>query len=158
MIETGKWQGEVSFPALLRAARRAYGAAIAAEFSRIGCDDIPRNGAFVLGATARTGAPLSEIIRSLGVSKQVAGQLIDTLVARGYLDRSVDPQDRRRLTITLTERGSAAAAASKSAIETVDAALIRRMGAESVAHARATLAALVEIHREAEQQDSGGPA
>ena len=31
----------------------------------------------------------------------------DTLVARGYTDRRVDGQDRRRLVGTLTERGKA---------------------------------------------------
>ena len=30
--------------------------------------------------------------------------LIDTLVIRGYLERGTDPEDRRRLTLELTER------------------------------------------------------
>jgi len=117
---------------------------------------MPRNGAFVVGAIARTGAPLSEIIKSLGVSKQVAGQLVDTLVARGYLERAVDPDDRRRLTITLTERGGGAATTIRSAVEAVDAALLRRMGVESVSQTRATLAALAQIHRDSGQPDPGG--
>ena len=54
---------------------------------------------------AQTQAPLAEVIRQLGVSKQAAGQLVDSLVVRGYLDRTVDPDDRRRLIVTLTERG-----------------------------------------------------
>jgi DNA-binding MarR family transcriptional regulator len=99
----------------------------------------------VIGATGRTGAPLGQIIKGLGVSKQAAGQLVDTLVIRGYLDRSVDPDDRRRLRITLTERGLAAAAAVvRSAVDHVDADLVDRVGPEYVAHARATLAALTE--------------
>ena len=52
-------------------------------------------------------------MRELGVSKQAAGQLVDTLVLRGYLERSVDPEDRRRLTLTLTERGMAAHLATR---------------------------------------------
>ena len=35
--------------------------------------------------------PLSEIIDHLGVSKQAAGQLVDTLALRGYLDRPPIP-------------------------------------------------------------------
>ena len=58
------------------------------------------------------------------------GQLVDTLVARRYLNRSVDPDDRRRLTITLTERGLAAATVIRSAVDEVDAGLIGRVGAE----------------------------
>jgi DNA-binding MarR family transcriptional regulator len=136
---------EPSLPALLRAARRTYGSAVRAALAAAGCDDLPRNGSYVIAAIARTGAPLGQIIDWLGVSKQAAGQLVDTLVTRGYLDRSVDPEDRRRLTITLTERGHAAAAIVRSAVERVDAELVARVGSEHVVHARATLAALIEV-------------
>jgi DNA-binding MarR family transcriptional regulator len=100
---------------------------------------------FVIGAIVRTGAPLGEIITWLGVSKQAAGQLVDTLVTRGYLERAVDPDDRRRLTIALTERGQAAAAVVRGAVDGVDAELQRRVGAEQLAVARATLGALIEL-------------
>jgi DNA-binding MarR family transcriptional regulator len=149
------WFDEVPFPALLRAARRAYGAAIRAALADAGCDDMPRNGSYVIGAIARTGASLSQIIKGLGVSKQAAGQLVDTLVTRGYLDRSPDPDDRRRLTVTLTERGHAAATVIRSVIERVDADLAGRVGTEHVAHTRATLAALIEGNYGAEEHDHG---
>ncbi|HEY7362013.1 MAG TPA: MarR family transcriptional regulator [Streptosporangiaceae bacterium] len=149
------WFDEVPFPALLRAARTAYGAAIRAALADAGCDDMPRNGSYVIGAIARTGASLSQIITGLGVSKQAAGQLVDTLVTRGYLDRSPDPEDRRRLTVTLTERGHAAAAVIRSVIERVDADLAGRVGAEHLAHTRATLAALIEGNYGAEGHERG---
>jgi DNA-binding MarR family transcriptional regulator len=109
----------------------------------------------VIGSIARTGSPLSQIIKELGVSKQAAGQLVDTLVMRGYLDRSVDPEDRRRLTISLTERGHAAAAVIRSAIDRVDAALVDRVGQEYVRHARVTLAALIPDNDGAAERDHG---
>jgi DNA-binding MarR family transcriptional regulator len=133
-----------SLPALLRVARRTYGSAIARALAELEFDDLPRNGAFVVGGIARSGAPLSEIIEHLGVSKQAAGQLVDTLVARGYLDRAVDDRDRRRLTVTLTERGRNAAAAIRSAVDRVDTQLVKKVGDRSVAHTRATLVALIE--------------
>jgi len=139
---TEAWFDDVGIPALLRAARRTYGVAVRAALADAGCDDMPRNGSYVVGAIDRTGAPLSQIITELGVSKQAAGQLVDTLVARGYLDRSPDPDDRRRLTITLTERGHAAAATIRAAVEQVDAGLLDAVGADYVAHTRATLGAL----------------
>jgi DNA-binding MarR family transcriptional regulator len=134
---------EVSMPALLRAARGVYGSAIRRALDQVGCDDVPANGVYVIGAIARTGAPLSDITDRLGVSKQAAGQLVDTLVARGYLDRSVDPEDRRRLRVSLTVRGREAAAVIRSAVEKLDGALAACVGAEYVAHTRRTLAALV---------------
>jgi DNA-binding MarR family transcriptional regulator len=136
---------DVTFPALLRAARATYGSAVRAALALAGCDDMPRNGPYVIGAIVRTGAPLSQIIKGLGVSKQAAGQLVDTLVLRGYLDRVVDPEDRRRLTVTLTERGRAAAAVSRSAVERIDGELARRVAPEYIAHTRATLAAIANL-------------
>lgn len=144
MGEGAEHLGEVVFPALLRAAWAAYGTAIRDALAEVGCDDIPRNGLYVLGAIARTGAPLGQIVSELRVSKQAAGQLVDTLVSRSYLERSIDPADRRRLTIALTDRGEEAAAVIRSTIDRVDALLESRVGAEYVAHTRATLAALAE--------------
>ena len=135
----------VVFAALLRAARFAYGNAIREALIEAGLDDIPKNGIFVIGAISRSGAPLANIIDSLGVSKQSAGQLVDTLALRGYIERDVDPEDRRRLTVKLTARGREAASISRAAVERVDAALTKKVGREHVAHTRATLHALVEL-------------
>jgi len=137
----------VVFAALLRAARFAYGDAIRTALIEAGLDDIPKNGIFVIGALGRTGAPLAQIIDSLGVSKQSAGQLVDTLALRGYIERKIDPEDRRRLTVTLTPRGREAAAISRATIERIDAALLKKVGREHVAHTRATLHALIELVR-----------
>lgn len=144
------WFDDFSFPALLRVGRRTYSSAIAQALAEEGCADMPRNGSFVIGAIARTGAPLSEIITALGASKQAAGQLVDTLVALGYLARAADPGDRRRLTISLTGRGHAAAEVIRDAVERVDASVLRRVGPEHVAHTRATLAALIEARHDVE--------
>jgi DNA-binding MarR family transcriptional regulator len=115
---------------------------IRASLAAAAYDDVPRNGVFVIGAIARTDAPLSTIIEALGTSKQAAGQLVDTLVARRYLDRTIDPADRRRLRVSLTERGEGAAAVIRTAVERVDVALLARVGPERLAHTRTTLAAL----------------
>jgi DNA-binding MarR family transcriptional regulator len=143
--ESSQWYETVVLPALLRAARTTYGTAIRAGLAGAGIDDMPRNGAFLVGAIARNGTPLSEVISDLGLSKQRAGQLVDTLVDRGFLERAPDPEDRRRMTITLTDRGRLAAAAGRTAVEAVDAALIARVGGDAVMHARVTLAALIEL-------------
>ncbi len=135
----------VTFPALLRGARLAYGSAIRARLEIVGCEDMPRNGSYVVAGIARTDVPLGEIIEHLGVSKQAAGQLVDTLVLRGYLERTADPQDRRRLRVSLTDRGVQAADATRAAVRDVDAELTARVGPQHVAQARAALAALVEI-------------
>jgi DNA-binding MarR family transcriptional regulator len=140
---TPAWYEDVSIPALLRAARTTYGSAIRSALAEVGCSDVPRNGIFVIGAIARTGSPLGEIIAALGVSKQAAGQLVDTLVLRGYLDRAPDPDDRRRLTVSLTDRGVAAAQAARAAIDRVDAEVTELVGADTMAATRAGLGAMI---------------
>lgn len=133
---------DIPMTALLRAARNAYGSAIREAITAAGFDDVPRNGIYVIGAISRTEAPLGTIIDWLGVSKQAGGQLVDTLVARGYLDRRIDEEDRRRLKVSLTERGKAMAGVTRATVDRIDAKLRLDVGAEYVAHTRATLLAL----------------
>ena len=141
------WHQTIVMPALLRHARNAYGKAMRAALAAIDCDDMPRNGMWVVGGLAMgaEGVPLGDLVRDLGVSKQAAGQLVDVLVLRGYLERNTDPSDRRKLTVTLTPRGQAAAAAQRGARERIDAELLRRVGPSHLRATRQTLAALTEM-------------
>jgi DNA-binding MarR family transcriptional regulator len=136
-------RAEPSLPALLRGARGVFGAEIRDALARAGHDDIPANGLFVIGAIARGAAPLADIITLLGMSKQAAGHLVDTIASRGYLERSVDAADRRRFLIGLTERGRAAAKIIQTVVDRIEAELTRRVGPEAIAHTRATLHALI---------------
>jgi DNA-binding MarR family transcriptional regulator len=135
---------------LLRAARGLYGRAIQRRLDAAGFDDLPRNGPFVLGGMANHGEPLAGLVRQLGVSKQATGQLVDTLVLRGYLDRRPDPDDRRRMLVEPTERGRAAAAEVRAAVEEIDARLAARLAAEQLEALRAGLVALAAIREELE--------
>ncbi len=136
---------DVVIPALLRAARGSYAQAIAARLAEAGFDDLPRNGAFVLGGMANQGGTAGDMVRALGVTKQAASQLIDTLVLRGYLTRQVNPQDRRRMMIELTDRGRSAAAAVRAGVEATDAELAAMISPVELAGLRAGLVALAEI-------------
>jgi len=137
----------IVMPALLRWARETYGEAMRKALAQADCDDIPPNGMFVIGALSLGAGdiPLGVLVKQLKVSKQAAGQLVDVLVLRGYLKREPDEEDRRRFTIRLTERGWHAAAVQREAREKIDAELTARVGADTVASARKTLAALIEI-------------
>ena len=136
---------EISIPALLRAARGAYGHAIVSRLYAAGFDDMPRNGPFVLGGMANHSAAAGDLIRQLGVSKQAASQLIDTLVVRGYLERRVDDDDRRRITIELTDRGRAAADQVRDGVQAIDAELAELLSPADVAGLRSGLIALIDI-------------
>jgi DNA-binding MarR family transcriptional regulator len=121
-----------------------------------GYDDIPGNGLYLIGGLAleREDIQLGELIKDLRVSKQAAGQLVDTLVTRGYLDRQMDKNDRRKLTVTLTERGRAAAAVQSAARQKVDRDLLECVGQEDISRTRRTLAVLANMIR-GEADDEG---
>jgi len=136
---------DVAIPALMRAARGSYAQAIKARLSAAGFDDLPRNGGFVLGGMGNHGGTAADMIAGLGVTKQAASQLIDTLVLRGYLTRQTDSTDRRRMRIELTERGRAAASAVRAGVQAVDAELAQAISPGELAGLRAGLAALARM-------------
>jgi len=135
----------VGIPGLLRASRRTYGAAVRAAFADAGFDDLPRNGAYVLARVYDNASALAELIRELGISKQAVSQLIDTMVMRGYLDRTADAGDRRRMLLTLTPRGEAAVRVSSEAASEVDEELVKRLSPEGFAALRSSLTVLAKM-------------
>jgi len=145
--------GDAPLSALLYATRGTYTAAVRRAQAKLGYADVPASGEFILNAMEWSGASLESIVRFMGVSKQAASQFVDLLVDRGYLERGRDPADRRRVTLSLTDRGHAAARAGTAAIRDVDRELRARVGAVGVARARATLLALLTIKRRAEAED-----
>ena len=154
MDDTKPWFEVLVIPALLRHARTTYGVAMRRALAEAGYDDVPRNGMYIIGGMA-LGAdtvPLGQLVKELGVSKQAVGQLVDTLVLRGYLERKEDAQDRRKSNLVLTQRGLGAAAVQTAAREKIDAELIARAGQEDVLRTRRTLGALIELGRQAAEE------
>jgi DNA-binding MarR family transcriptional regulator len=136
---------------LMRAARGVYAQSMRAHLHAVGVDDLPRNGAFVLVGIADAGGPRQDLPAELGVTKQAVNQVIDTLVARGYVERSSDLEDRRRNTLTLTERGVEALEAVVSGVEAVDRLLEEQVSAEDIRVTRRVLVALsgIKVDRQA---------
>lgn len=147
MTDPAPGREAVPMPALLRHARATYGSAMRRALAEAGYDDVPRNGLYVIGGLALGAGdvPLGQLIKELRISKQAAGQLVDTLVLRGYLERTGDPDDRRKLIVGLTERGRAAAEAQAAARMAIDTELAARVGEADVARARRVLAALIDL-------------
>lgn len=137
---------DVVLPVLLRPGRGVYGMFIRGALTEAGFTDMPGPGGYVLGLIAPDGTPLGDVISDLGVAKQTASQLVDILVVRGYLERSEDPDDRRRVLLTLTERGRSASDVVLSTAKEVDARLVAVVGPEHVQHTKETLIALLNLH------------
>lgn len=148
MSDHKHWYDDVATPALLGAARHAYVTAIRARLADGGMDDIPRTGAALIGRIARNGSP-RDVGGALRISKQAASQLVDTLVARGYVERRPDDEDRRRMSVELTGRGQAAAQEISEAVDEVDAQLAEHVTPAQLQSARAVLGALCDLGGEA---------
>jgi DNA-binding MarR family transcriptional regulator len=123
-------------------ARNTLGKRIRSALEDAGYDDLPANGPYVISATSVAGVPLAAIIDQLGLSKQASGHLVDLLVLRGYLDRGVDPVDRRRLIVSPTDRGTDAARVIRTAADALEADLVVAVGASDVQAARRVLACI----------------
>lgn len=138
----------IPMPMLLFHARAAYITAMRAALIGAGYDDIPRKGVHVIGVLAHHDqpSPLARLIDELRLSKQAAGQLADALVNGGYIERNVDPDDRRKLNIALTERGRAAARTLVAAHQSIDEKLLALAGPADLERTRQTLFLLGSIH------------
>jgi DNA-binding MarR family transcriptional regulator len=76
---------------------------------------------FAFTRLAPDGATVTELARHLGVTKQGASQLVEELVAKGYVERRPHPRDARARLVVLTERGWACTrAAEEAAAEVVE--------------------------------------
>ena len=148
---------DLATPTLMRAARGTYARSIRASLQAIGADDLPRNGAFILSRLYRASEPRDDLPAGLGVSKQAVSQAIDVLVNRGYVDRSPDPSDRRRVTLELTERGHLVVAAVWRGTEAIDSQLAARISPERVESMRSGLMALADIKAEETASGAGDP-
>jgi DNA-binding MarR family transcriptional regulator len=152
-LEHQAWYDDVVMPALLGSARSTYGMAIRRALIDAGFDDVPRRSMGLVGGIARNGPEAQQDLeRFLNMSKQAASQLVDVLVTRGYLNRSPDPEDRRRILLTLTPRGKDAAAASAAAVAKVDAAIKRRFSAAELATTRRVLGTMISIGERARER------
>jgi DNA-binding MarR family transcriptional regulator len=152
-IEPEGWWDEVVLPGLMASARTTYGQAMRAALRREGFDDMPPRGMGLVGGIARNG-PIAqqELSRVLSTSKQSASQLVELLVQRGYLERSTDPEDRRRVVLTLTDKGREASRITAGALERIDTALVRHVSAADVAATRRVLGVLSVLGERARER------
>jgi DNA-binding MarR family transcriptional regulator len=129
----------------MRVARNTYAVAVRAPLAESGFDDLPRDGVYTISAIAAGDISPADLGHRLGVSKQAVSQLLDVLVLRGYVRRSIDRVDRRRMHLSLTDRGTEAAAVSRAAIDRVERRIAETVGDERVLHTRETLEALIAL-------------
>ena len=90
------------------------------------------------------GASLSEVADHIGLTLPTMSMLVDGLVVRGLINRREDPQDRRRITLALTNAGRTRLESARSA---TTANLEQKLRELSVSD-RATVTAAMRLLRE----------
>jgi DNA-binding MarR family transcriptional regulator len=86
-----------------------------------------------------SGLRLTVLAEMAGMTKQSVGEIVDDLVARGYVKRIPDPHDKRAKLICLTERGERAQTTGLALFAKVEQQWAERYGAKRMAQLRELL-------------------
>ncbi|MER6816001.1 MarR family winged helix-turn-helix transcriptional regulator [Spirillospora sp. NPDC000708] len=113
-----------------------------AELAREGHPEMRPMHGFVFQAIGPDGTTAVELGRRLGVSKQAAGKMVESLERIGYVERTADPADARRKIVRLTRYGVDALARSAQIFDRIRDDWVRRLGVGQVRALEGTLRAM----------------
>lgn len=124
---------------LLEIVAEAFFGEFRSELERSEFNDIRPTHGCVFRYVEGEGLRLTDIAERANMTKQSIGEIVDDLVARGYVQRIPDPNDRRAKLICLTERGEVAQAYGRGTFAEVEKRWAERYGADRVAGLRELL-------------------
>ena len=140
-----------STPTLLRTAYNVLSAAIYRAVSEAGATDMrPAHGNAMEMLAIQDGLHLTDIAARAGMAPQSMGEIVDDLVAKGYLSRREDPADRRAKRIYLTQKGRDTAQASRIALLEIERRISETLGTDTYQEMRRNLAAISKISQKKE--------
>jgi DNA-binding MarR family transcriptional regulator len=145
MIGRSKFQRQFPLHGLLEFAYDAVIEEFREELERSEFSDIRLVHGCVFRYMKDGGLRLTEIAERGNMTKQSAGEVVDDLVALGYVERVPDPDDRRAKLVCLTERGEAAQSAGFRLLAEIEKRWGERYGAERIADLRATLEEIAAV-------------
>lgn len=136
----------LSIPELMRMARGTYKRAADIQLAAGGFEDLPTASGYLLAYLSNGDESIPEKIEELGFKQREFHELVDVLVLRGYITRTLNTTSQTE-SFALTERGRAANEASYEGCCYVDDELARRLTQGEIAGLRRGLAVLGEIKR-----------
>ena len=125
------------------AALQAFLAQFRAELEQTEYGDIRPTHGCVFRFVREDGMRLTRLAELAGITKQSAGEIVDDLAKRGYVERVPDPEDKRAKLICLTDRGREAQATGFALFGAVERQWIERFGVERWDAMRALLEEIV---------------
>lgn len=150
MVESEELDASV-VPASLRAARGSYSRFIRHQLEHVDCEDLPRNGPYVVGGLAN-GISAGQLFREIGLRQEAGIRLFETLIDRGYVALGDGPVTYGVPDLVNTPRGRTAATAVGQAVHEVNELLVQSLSKEQLAGFLAGLEALSEIKEEFEER------
>ncbi len=133
---TEKSVNRVPLPGLMEVVAEALFAEFRQELVETGYGDIRPTHGCVFRFIREEPLRLTELATLAGMTKQSIGEVIDNLVALGYVKRIPDPQDRRAKLICLTDRGEEAQKTGLALFTKVEQRWAKRYGPERFAQLR----------------------
>jgi DNA-binding MarR family transcriptional regulator len=121
---------------------RAMNAAIIERLAASGHAAIRPAHAKVFEHIGREGARVADMAAAAQITKQSMGELVDDLEAAGYVERTVDPADRRAKIVRLTAAGWEAVAIGREVLVAIQGQLSVRLGERRY---RALISALSDV-------------
>jgi len=134
---------QLPLPGLLDLASEALFAGFREQLIEAGYGDIRPTHGCVFRFVHEDGMRLTELAALAAMTKQSIGEIVDDLVARGYVERFPDPADRRAKLIRLTPKGEEAQAVGRSLFAKLEQRLGERYGAERITQLRDLLEEIV---------------
>ena len=131
---------------LLALAYQEFVSELHEDLAERGFGDLARSDGYVFRALDAQPLTTSALADRLGMTKQGAGQLVEDMTRRGYVESSPDPQDARARLLRLTARGQNALAAARGFHRRYEQRLARRHGRLRVGTVRAVLTAMAPTY------------
>ena len=136
-------------PATTTLLRTAYNAVSAAIYRAVeqaaGAGLRPAHGNALEMLALEDGLRLTDIAAQAGMAPQSMGELVEDLVAKGYLRRQEDPADRRAKRIYLTGKGRQTADAGEVATRKAEEQIQAALGPRQYQQLRRNLAAIAHL-------------
>jgi DNA-binding MarR family transcriptional regulator len=135
---------KVTLAALLDVAAQAMLVEFRSELEGAGYAEIrPTHGCVFRFIRAGEGMRLTELATFAGMTKQSVGEIVDNLVALGYVERIPDPADRRAKLIRLTAKGAQAREVGYGLFGKIEGRWAERYGEDRITELRELLEEVV---------------
>ncbi|MFI5698252.1 MarR family winged helix-turn-helix transcriptional regulator [Kribbella sp. NPDC051586] len=132
--------GKPDIGILLLLADQEFVRELRAHLTAQGYDDQGRSDGFVFRTLGAGPTTISGLAERLEITKQGAGQIVDDMERRGYVERRPDPSDARARLLHLTERGTAALSAARKFHQSYERRVRGRFGDQAIDTLREVLA------------------